>query len=337
MKKFLFLLSLILTVTIFVSCDNIINEASGQEESSEMSTKTTQVTTEETTEEETTEEVTTEGFIKYNIKSNNPDLQLALENRNGDVLEAPKRGESESSENLMEKNYYLSQNINLSKKFYGTDKISLLPSAINIEENRIPPDSYLKVPVYGADGRLQDILPITTFGTYKYSGKNKGFYKNDVYGFRAVGIATDDNISEIYGFCLDLALEASSSVTTTAVCLDDSYMYFTFDEDVDFNHIESYLSAIRIAFIDRSSDTISIYARLDTSDIQKIDDGYTAKIYLADESGEPLTNNGIIDMPVSSTFYMSMLFYLDGYGITNSDVVSSASSNIQIGFDICFK
>ena len=152
-----------------------------------------------------------------------------------------------------------------------------------------------------------------------------------------MGIATEDKMSEIYGFCIDIALEASPTVTTNAVCLDDSYMYFTFDEDIDFKYIESYISSIRIAFIDRSSDTISVYARLDTPDIQKTDDGYTAKIYLADESGEPLTNNGIIDMPVFSTYYMSMLFYLDGYGITNSDVVSSASSNIQIGFDICFK
>ena len=167
MKKFLFLLSLILTVTILVFCDNILDESSDKEESSEKSVKTTEITTEENTEEEITEEVTTEGFIKYNIKSNNPDLQLALENRNGEELQTPKRGESKSSENLIEKNYYLSQNINLSKKFYGTDKISLLPSAINIEENRIPSDSYLKIPVYGSDGRVQDILPITTFGTYK--------------------------------------------------------------------------------------------------------------------------------------------------------------------------
>lgn len=68
---------------------------------------------------------------------------------------------------------------------YGLSQISLYPSALNIDGDKLNA-SYLLNPAYGADGRVTNLVANSVTGTY--SGDS--FVPNDQYGVRAVGTSS---------------------------------------------------------------------------------------------------------------------------------------------------
>ena len=68
---------------------------------------------------------------------------------------------------------------------YGLNQIVLMPSQLNAEGN-ILQKSMLKTPVYGADGRVSDLLANTMFGNYS----NGSFMPGDEFGLRGVGVTS---------------------------------------------------------------------------------------------------------------------------------------------------
>lgn len=70
---------------------------------------------------------------------------------------------------------------------YGVDKITLMPSQLNVT-NGIIGALMLSTPKYGPDGRVTDVTPNATTGTYDLT--KQLFFKNNDLGFRAVGVAS---------------------------------------------------------------------------------------------------------------------------------------------------
>lgn len=71
--------------------------------------------------------------------------------------------------------------------FYGLDKISLYPSALNVTSGTLAA-SMLRTPEYGSDGRVANLAEKTVTGIY--DGVN-GFPQNsDAWGVRAVGVSS---------------------------------------------------------------------------------------------------------------------------------------------------
>lgn len=118
-------------------------------------------------------------------------LEMALLPSSG-LLTGIKSEVGDSLKAINERNTTWGNLVDLSDNlFYGMDKITLLPSALNMTEldgsdTRILMENMLKTPVYGADGRIQELSPNTVFGNYTEGA----FVPGDEYGFRAVGVAS---------------------------------------------------------------------------------------------------------------------------------------------------
>lgn len=344
MKKLIILLSVILTLALFVSCDFLVDDSTDHKEDTTKETITQtaeekieeQTTKENTTEEDTTEKITTEPFLKHILRSESPDIQLAIAYREGEVMGQPKRGEPPRNATDIEKNQWLSNKLSLSGKYYGVDCISLLPSALNTidQENMIDRDAFLKIPTYGSDGRLNGLVPLTTSGSYVYNRKGSEFCVNDNYGLRVLGTAQNGYINDIYGFLVDISFD--TSLDSIPLELGDSYMIIECEHVDEIAAIEGYIKAIRIAIVDSPNGYIYKYARLDMSQIEKTDKGYIAKIQVTDADNNPIDDGYIMDLHNYITPNVSVFVYVDGNVINNQDVMA-ANFGIKLGFDICFK
>lgn len=344
MKKLIVLLSVILTLALFVSCDSLVDDSTDHKEDTTKETITQtaeekteeQTTKEDTTEEDTTEKITTEPFLKHILRSESPDIQLAIAYREGEVMGQPKRGEPPKKATAIEKNKWLSNKLSLSGKYYGVDSISLLPSALNTidRENMIDRDAFLQILVYGADGRVNGLEPISTFGSYVYNRKGSAFYVNDEYGLRVLGTAQNGCISDIYGFLIDISFD--TPLDCVPLTLSDSYMFIECNNSVNEDAIKGYISAIRIVILDTPNGYIYKYARLDMSQLEKTDEGYKAKLQITDANGNPIDDGYIMDLYNYITPNVSMFFYVDGNVLENQHVMPAYMGTV-LGFDICFK
>lgn len=73
--------------------------------------------------------------------------------------------------------------------FYGLDKITLFPAALNVTGTGAIAESMLSYPLYGADGRVSD-LKEDGIVTSTYDSQNRNFPQNENHGVRAVGAAS---------------------------------------------------------------------------------------------------------------------------------------------------
>ena len=344
MKKILVIMILIVLSLFLVSCNTFSSDEYEEKSSSTTDeSKTTEVSSdnviEDTTEEVTSEEITTEAFLKHTLRSENPNIQLAIAYRENDGTGMPKRGDPPKNATIIEKNQWLSNKLSLSGKYYGVDGISLLPSALNTTEyeNTIDRDAFLQIPVYGADGRVNGLEPISTFGSYVYQKKgNSAFYINGEYGLRVLGTQKNGYITDMYGILVDIAFD--TPLESVPLTLGESYMFVKLPEyvDVDESALNGYMSAIRIAILDTPNGYIYKYARLDMSQIEKNDEGYKIKIQITDSDGNPIDDAYIMDLCYYMTPNVAMFIYIDGTVLTNQDVLMSGG-HINLGFDICFK
>lgn len=95
-------------------------------------------------------------------------------------------GSLNNTQDMTVRNTYWGNLVDLSDLSYGSHAITLYPSVLNINNNAVAL-SPLRVPVYGADGRVETEMPSGAYA--KYDGTN--FLENDsYYGFRGIGVAS---------------------------------------------------------------------------------------------------------------------------------------------------
>lgn len=93
---------------------------------------------------------------------------------------------------------------------YGLDKIKLMPARLNVDNSgKVPVNSILMTPSYGADGRVSIVTANTVTGTYDYMN-SQSFKSNDAHGVRAIGAATSMSDRQI------AYRDASNNITSSA-------------------------------------------------------------------------------------------------------------------------
>lgn len=96
----------------------------------------------------------------------NGNLEIALSPLSG---EADSIGSSvgDSNKELKERNITWGNLVDLKDSYYGLDKITLMPAALNLdEEGKVVGEIILQTPEYGADGRVTVVKPNTITGVY---------------------------------------------------------------------------------------------------------------------------------------------------------------------------
>lgn len=112
------------------------------------------------------------------------EMLLLTKDANGELVY--KDGVVPANAPWSEKNTYWGNLVNLSdNNYYGTDKITLYPSKLNVENGAIL-GTPISFPKYGSDGRVEKLQPGGGFGTFD----GTSFYENENYGFRALGVAS---------------------------------------------------------------------------------------------------------------------------------------------------
>ena len=118
----------------------------------------------------------------------NGNLEIALSPFSGDP-NAITSGVGDSDRPWLQKNLTWGNLLDMSDASYGLGDITLLPSRLNFA-NGVVDGSPLKIPVYGADGRVQNVTGSTMFGAKDPLGAVAGFLANNGFGVRAVGTSS---------------------------------------------------------------------------------------------------------------------------------------------------
>lgn len=197
-----------------------------------------------------------------------------------------------------------------SKGYLSLSPIS--PSALN-GEDKISSESVLKIPIYGSDGRIQELAAITENGTFQ----NGRYVLNNRYGVRAVGIFEEGSLTESYGYILDLSFRSSQDGGYLTMLTDgeQSSEVTFFLRDLWHHGEERFAglaSAYRIVFFDTEALTVLATAKLDADNCTFTDDFATV--------GLTMEQNSICQLSANSAFSVSVLIYLDGDKLTNADV-----------------
>lgn len=142
-------------------------------------------------------------------------LEMALMNKGGD-LNAITAGVGDSiaaGKTIDEVNRTWGNLVNVSdNNTYGLNQIVLMPSQLNATGNTLP-ISMLQTPVYGSDGRVDDLEANTVFGNYK----DGSFKPGNEFGLRGVGVSSGMSDRQLaFRNALSAASTAAGSAKNTA-------------------------------------------------------------------------------------------------------------------------
>ena len=118
----------------------------------------------------------------------NGNLEIALSPFSGDPA-AVTSGVGDADKEWLLKNLTWGNLLNMSDESYGLGDITLLPSRLNFA-NGFVNGSALKIPVYGADGRVSELGGTVYYGAKDPTGAVAGFLANTGWGVRAVGTSS---------------------------------------------------------------------------------------------------------------------------------------------------
>ena len=90
----------------------------------------------------------------------------------------------------LDRNTYWGNLVDLSNTEYGSQAITLYPSTINLNGDKLNLSSPLKTPVYGADGRVEANLNDNNVQFGKYDGTNAFYPGTNIEGFRGLGVVS---------------------------------------------------------------------------------------------------------------------------------------------------
>jgi len=87
----------------------------------------------------------------------------------------------------LDPNTYWGNLVDLSNTKYGSQAITLYPSTINLNGDKLKLSSPLKTPVYGADGRVESLAENVSFGKYNGTSFIPG---TNIDGFQGLGVVS---------------------------------------------------------------------------------------------------------------------------------------------------
>ena len=112
--------------------------------------------------------------------------------------------------------------------------LQLQPASFSTtSDGAITEDAMLYLPVYGADGGVENVIPAGC--------------QNETAGLRAVSTQS----GEVCGFVLDLGFRSGKQDATLSLCMGDaSTMTFTLRDGADESAVKNLLGALRVVFYD---------------------------------------------------------------------------------------
>lgn len=106
--------------------------------------------------------------------------------------------------------------LDLTPEGYGLSKISLLPASLNLQKGAdgagFVGSSYLMIPQYGLDGRIEKLIPNTVSGGYA-TDRFVASLENPHYGVRAVGYSDDLSEQQIASAAANSSILANMSAS----------------------------------------------------------------------------------------------------------------------------
>lgn len=111
------------------------------------------------------------------------EMLLATKDANGDWVY-----NNGSVSNALDRNTYWGNLVDLSSTVYGSQAITLYPSTINLNGDKLNLSSPLKTPVYGADGRVEGLTDNVQFG--KFNGTSSFLPGTNIEGFQGLGVVS---------------------------------------------------------------------------------------------------------------------------------------------------
>lgn len=231
------------------------------------------------------------------------------------------------------KNLCWGNHVDFSHSSYGLSIMCWYPAAVNYDDsNAISKESVLVVPVYGADGRVQALEPLTRNGTYS----NKAFVVNHAYGVRGVGVPTDEGIfKDPYGCIVDLAFQTPQENPTLHLATGDAegstVRILYIPETFHVSEIMGFAGAIRIVFFDTESQAVLAHAALDCSDAEIGEEEIVFSLAPIDGDDRFITDTAITELTANETQRVSALMYIDGNYVDNASVGWSINA-IQFHF-----
>lgn len=248
--------------------------------------------------------------------------------------------------------------------YYGINKVTLLPAALDIATN---PSSPLKIAVFGSDGRVADLTANTKLMTYE-GGFIDTTTAAPAYGVRAIA----EDATTTYGYVVDFAVrintakadgeKANLKLQTQAVQRvysegtnpntlgGGSVMRLSaLAEELSSQYVKELLDSIRITFVANYGKVLSANeqitvlgeARLDTSGLTAITQNSEIPLYLYKTAGGSGTGTETVSAQKDTTGVLvpaleknkatqiSAIVWLDGANIKNASLAASTLNSMQ--------
>ena len=193
-------------------------------------------------------------------------------------------------------------------------------------------DSLLRIPVYGADGRVHELVANTVTGTYDQD-KN-GYVPSGDKGFRAVGPAENNVITDEYAYIFDLSFRTKNG--SESIFYDSGYFLLSADQPESEELLQVYGDGLVLVFYDTASGAILGRAFPDVSEAIITAD---EKHYQVPLEYKPFGlingDNYLAGAAQESDRNISVLLYLDGSTLTNAGVLMGhmGISGIHLQFE----
>lgn len=195
---------------------------------------------------------------------------------------------------------------------YGAEYMVLNPAALNLTaEGRIDPNAMLKIPIYGADGRVSDAMD-GVCGTLF----DDGFRESEDLGFRAVGMSDNQGkITELYGFVMDFTLTTQEENSTVILDTTGSKLILDgIEPTCQDEELRDLLQSYQVVLFDTDTNTVLSTAVPVTDEMVRTETSVEVPLSMADDTME---NNTHIRLTADSPANISTLVYLDGMSLTN--------------------
>ena len=210
---------------------------------------------------------------------------------------------------------------------YGEEYIALIPAALNLTaDGKINPHALLQIPLYGADGRVSDMVD-SVCGTLF----DDGFRESDDLGFRAVGVSDDQGkITELYGFVMDFTLVTQEANSSVLLDSEGSKLILNgIDATYQDEKVRELLQSYRVVLFDTDTNMVLSAAAPVSDEMVRTETTVEVPLSVMDT----MENEAHIQLTAGNPANISALVYLDGMSLTNGMVhLGMITCGVRLGF-----
>lgn len=234
----------------------------------------------------------------------------------------------------------------LPDRIYGLNRLSLLPAGLQLQNGVINVNSPLYFAEYGADGRVEYLNANVLRGAYR-ADENQFAYQSGnsakgvgVFGTGDSSIASDlsevVSFTDTYGCVIDLLLRSDTDCKValpSAGSGHNSRITFILSETCTKTEVDTWAQGFRIVLYDQTGKFLGT-AVLNTEQGLLDDDEYSIPLVLSESSvhGDITHEGELFDLAAGETASISVLMYLDGKNLSNTDI----HHDIQFSLDLYF-